>query len=443
MPLIGARPRHVAFISVRQLGPSKPIMLLRYIIRGIRRAASGRPSSLVSTASLNYDLGRIVLSEFLETEEGAPFVQRLRRLAVEDSDGVNRSVRYAFILSGVVALLGIGFLLALLATFAVSLFEWSWTQATVIVGLLGFYGYFVLDGLGRSVSVRAPVLRWMLAVWLTGLAGSVVFLGPEAVFFAWMKRSLTLYEQISVGFTLLLIVNLATLAAAAIAEKSINAMMDRMLLRQRPVSTAIFELIWSAFILQAGGGEAISAYREWQAIDALGYAARAVGIGLSRLVPIDDLVTRAAIRRRLVASSHALRGLGPDIVLGDAAARSRVSTQLSDAVVAVLVQSYASLPTMSDEQERARQQELLTAIRRRSARVAWQLAIGALPVVVVLSLRLTPLELPPETASVLTSLAVGWLLVKVLSAIDPGYRETLADARALASEVRGGSSGTG
>jgi hypothetical protein len=85
MPLIGSRPRHrsVTFVLPR---PLTPVHLAQGIAVAIRRAAVGRPSYLVATASANYGYGRYVLSDFLEAEEGARFVHRLRRLALEDAD---------------------------------------------------------------------------------------------------------------------------------------------------------------------------------------------------------------------------------------------------------------------------------------------------------------------------------------------------------------------
>jgi len=119
--------------------------------------------------------------------------------------------------------------------------------------------------------------------------------------------------------------------------------------------------------------------------------------------------------------------------------RSDALTELSGAAVAILAQSYSNLPDTSKEQESARQKELVRGVRRRFGRVTWQIFIGALPIAAVMAVRLTSLEVPLEAFSALTTLSVGWLVIKLLGAIDPNYKETLAEAQAIASEIRGGS----
>jgi hypothetical protein len=155
-------------------------------------------------------------------------------------------------------------------------------------------------------------------------------------------------------------------------------------------------------------------------------------------IPIDDLSTRAAVRRRLTTASHAINLLSHDIMLGNKEVRLDALARIEGAAKAILTQSYAELPDLSEEQEVERQQELLRAIRRRFGRISWQILVAFLPLAVISTVRLSPLNVPPEALGALTTLAVGWLVIKLLATIDPGYKESLAGAQAMVNEIRGG-----
>jgi hypothetical protein len=231
-----------------------------------------------------------------------------------------------------------------------------------------------------------------------------------------------------------------TIAAAALTAKLIDLIQDRMFVRRCPVSSALFEVAWAALLLRQSDDGVIEPYWASEAINSLHYAAKSVGVGLPRLVPIADLSARAIVYRRLVSASHALDHFTYDILLGDQDSRAQVHGQLVNAATALLTQCYSKLPKTSEEQEALRRQELVKAIRRQSGRVAWQVLVGLLPIAALSALRLTPLELPPETAATLTTLSIGWLLIKLISLIDPNYRGTLTDANEISAKMRGGSS---
>jgi hypothetical protein len=240
------------------------------------------------------------------------------------------------------------------------------------------------------------------------------------------------------AFSFMLLLTVTTIAAVAALDKATDLAADQLLIRRRPVSTALFELLWAAFILQQTRNEVLQSYWKWNVVGALSYTARAVEVGIPRLVSIDDLSTRTMVRRRLITASHAINRLSRDVMLGDKQARLAVLAQIQRAAEAVLVQSYGELPDLSDGEEVERQQELLRAVRRRFGRIAWQAFVAVLPLTVVSAVRLSPLGVPAEALGAITTLAVGWLVIKLLGVIDPAYRESLAGAQAMVNEIRGG-----
>lgn len=245
-----------------------------------------------------------------------------------------------------------------------------------------------------------------------------------------------LLEQAAFSVAILAIIAIAMMSLIALAGLVASRYSTSILIYRRPITTATFELLWTASVLTRWTPGYLSPFWIWHALDSLHYASRAVGEGVPRLVNISDLTTRGSVQQRLENASHAIGRLGRDIVLGGVGEREVVARELVKAAAALLSQSYSALPESTDEQEAERQQETLRAVRSRIRLTVRDVLVAVLPLSVIKTIELTPVSLPAESGSLLTTLAAAWLIIKILAAIDPKYRDSLADARALAGDLQ-------
>lgn len=434
MPLIGTRPRQI--VAKRHYVTYNPLKLGLALRESFSRAACGRPTSIIRNARASSRRLQYLLSDVFDQTDGAVHLRNFRRLAAADAIGMHMSVMATFRMVGLVFVSGTAALGGLIIYFLTQLHTFTWSLVAIIVAMGMFHSAVVLRGLGRMVSPRAPELRWMLAIWFAGVALAAYASGPESVFYAWKLRPLSIAEQAGVGSAVFAAVTIITYVILFLVTLAIDAVVDNNFIKRRPVTSALFELLWAADLLHRSMGNPIWPGQRWQIVDAINYAAKAVGFGVPRLVPIADVATRRAVQQRLMRASHAINQLGRQVMLGDASMRKSIIAELSSAAAAILTQQHSNLPEIDAAEDATRERELRQDTKARAVSAALQLLLALLPLATVRSVQLTPFQLPQDVASALTTLAAGWFVIKLISILDPSYRQTLADARSAAAEIR-------
>lgn len=309
------------------------------------------------------------------------------------------------------------------------MYTFAWSQVALLLILGGIHSVLVLTGLYQDVSPRTPVLRWILAAWLLGAGIAVYLLGPTAVLQAWAERTTTLPEQVGATFILMSIVTAGTFLFAAALEAIIRRSRKRILLSVAPEATALFEILFAADLLAAHAPLPMPPLVKWLAIDAVHVAADAIQSGVSRQVLIPDLVARTTVHQRFTDIACNIRSFEERISIGGVSERKRVEEDLISIGRALMTQNYSDLPVASQEDKVNRQHLVKHAVRARGLRTLKGLAVALIPLAAVKTLSVIPVSLPPETSAVLTTLASVWFLVKVLSLIEPNYRELLTDVK--------------
>lgn len=431
VPVIGSLPRHhrsgFAKVSLN------PWVILLSIKDGVKFAVTGKPSRLVLDAGASNWLGLALLPDSLLASSG--YRRQLLRLAAEDAFAVHKSIRLAFVVAELAALLGTSFLGAGMVAYLLRIREFAWSQLAILVGFGLVHSVFILRGLTRDVGPRAPALRVMLLLWCLGASPLVFSLGYRDVLRAWMLRPLSVAEQAGYGALIYALVALATLVISTVVWQVRVRMTCSIFFKQYALSTAVFELLYAAYLLKRSGDMFLPLAWQWNAVNSLNNASKSISHGVSKLVHVRDLPTRVAIQRRMDIASHGMNGISRSILLGGTKMREVALADILRCAEAILTQQYDLLPDVDAGEVAERQRELQKAIRIRIFHVARQGVISLLPLALLALISRLPMHLPQETMSALSTLAGVWLVIKALSVIDPNYRSTLDDAKVTMIEM--------
>jgi hypothetical protein len=427
MTLVGSRPRYL--LPSRPSGRIQLANIGSLLIRIVRSAATGKPSSVMLNARRNYRGYRYLVNDLFELEDDAAYLQNFRRLAVSDAVGIDWSIHRAALVTTLIFVVGTLVMGSALLGYLFTMQSFSLSQLGLLIVFGLVHTAIVLPGLARA-GLRALSFRVMLALWLVGAATGIYLLGADVVLHAWQSRRLSFVEQTAVALTLLAGVAVGTWLLALLWEQLCGLALNRTVVRLQPEATIVFELLWVAHMLTKFGNSPMYPQWRWVFVDAIEMAARAMERGMSRRVELRDFYMRSSIQERFAGSARALRNYQREIVLEEPGTRAKLIDELAGVAKSMISQRYAELPYEKTE-ESTRRQVVNRVIRFRLLGLTASLGVAVLPLVAVNALKLAPLSLPEATSGALTTLAAVWFLVKIIALIDPEYRESLSDARAM------------